>query len=263
MMRKDQILAAGMDIDLLPQILLCHHGTLNMPARTPLAPLGIPVGLAFLFGLPQHEIRRALLPLLTSHLNLPETGLQFIQILVGQLAVIPERIGPEIHRPVKSRIGIPFINQGLYHLKHTGNLLRCLRMCGGRLHIHTFHILFALFDITAGDHLRLHALLNRLLDDLIVHIGKIGHIIDLIAFIFKISPHRIKHDHRPGIPDMDVIVNSRAAYIHLHLSRLQRHKFLFPSAQCVENFHCCSPFSLLPLPFRHSSCPTIRTCTSL
>ena len=56
MMREDQILSAGMNIDLFAEITLTHDGALDVPAGTSLAPAGIPVRLAFFFRLPQYEI---------------------------------------------------------------------------------------------------------------------------------------------------------------------------------------------------------------
>ena len=67
MMGEDQILAACMDINFLAQILLAHYGALNMPAGTALAPWRYPVGLSFLLGLPENEIQRILLLILSGY----------------------------------------------------------------------------------------------------------------------------------------------------------------------------------------------------
>ena len=56
MMREDQILSAGMNIDLFAEITFAHDGALNVPAGTSLTPAGIPVRLTFFFRLPQYEI---------------------------------------------------------------------------------------------------------------------------------------------------------------------------------------------------------------
>ena len=89
-------------------------------------------------------------------------------------------------------------------------------MGGGRPHVHARHILLALCDITLGDHIRVHALLYGLLDDLIIHVRKIRDKVHFIAFILKIPPHRVKYDHGTGIPDMDQVIHRRAAHIDLH-----------------------------------------------
>ena len=50
---------------------------------------------------------------------------------------------------------------------------------------------------------------------------KVGYKIHIVSFIFKISSDRIKHDHRSCISDMDEVVNSRSADIHLYFSFFQ------------------------------------------
>ena len=73
MMREHKVLAAGMDIDLIAEVTLCHDRALNMPARTTLAPCGIPVRLSVLFRFPEHKIGGVLLVLLTGNLQLTKT----------------------------------------------------------------------------------------------------------------------------------------------------------------------------------------------
>ena len=103
-------------------------------------------------------------------------------------------------------------------------------MNGGRLNIHTRHVLFAFFNIALGNRIRIHAFLNRLLDDLVVHIRKVGDIAHIISLVLKVSAHCVKHDHGPCIPDMDQIIDSGAADIHLDLTWRQGYKLFFSSA---------------------------------
>ena len=100
-------------------------------------------------------------------------------------------------------------------------------MYRGRLYVHRLHILLALLDITPGNHGGIHAFLHRFLNDFVIHIREVGYIIYFKPLVFHITPYRIKYDHRPGIPDMDQIINRRPADIHPYLSLFDRHKFLF------------------------------------
>ena len=135
----------------------------------------------------------------------------------------------KINGSVLRRIGISFFQKGAYHLEHPFDFLRRLRMDRRRFYIQGFHVFFALFDIALGDHGGLHAFLFCFFDDLIVHIRKIGNIIDLPALVLHISSDRIKYDHRPGIADMDQVIDRRSAHIHAHLSRLMWFElFFFP-----------------------------------
>ena len=88
MMREDQILTAGMNIDLFSQIFFGHHRTLDMPSRTAVAPGRLPGGLSFFFRFPENEIQRIFLLIFTS--SPEENGpplLKIIQIFVRQLSV--------------------------------------------------------------------------------------------------------------------------------------------------------------------------------
>ena len=67
--REHQVLAAAVDVNRLAEILLTHDRALNVPARPSLAPGRLPVGLAFLLRLPEHEVVRILLCLLAAHLE--------------------------------------------------------------------------------------------------------------------------------------------------------------------------------------------------
>ena len=59
-----------------------------MPARTALAPRGLPVRLSLFFRFPENEVVRILLALLTGYLDLTESGLEIVKILMGKLSVI-------------------------------------------------------------------------------------------------------------------------------------------------------------------------------
>ena len=138
------------------------------------------------------------------------------------------------------------LDQAADHIQHPADFLCSERILRGRLHIHPFHVFLAFFDITLGNGIGIHSLFNGLLDDLIVHIGKVGNKIHLVALVFKIPSDRIKHDHRPRISYMNEVVYRRSADIHLDLSRFQRHKFFLLPRQCIKNFHSSLLFDYFP-----------------
>ena len=113
-------------------------------------------------------------------------------------------------------------------------------MFGCRLHIHPFHILLTFCDVSLRNFLRRNAFFNCFLNDLVIHIRKIGNVIDIVSLIFKISSYGVKYDHRSCISDMNKIIHGRTADIHFHFPRLQRYKFFFSSCQCVKYFHVSS-----------------------
>ena len=156
---------------------------------------------------------------------------------MGQLAVLLKGAGAEIHGAVGRRVGVALLNQGPDHVQHTADLLRGQGMDGGGLYIHGSHILLALLDIALGNGIRVHALLDGLLNDLVVHVREIGHVLNLVTLVLKIAAHGVKHDHGPGVSNVDEIVHRGSAHVHLHNPRSQRNKLFFPSAQRVKYFH--------------------------
>ena len=156
---------------------------------------------------------------------------------MGKLSIILKASCSVVNSSVCCHISMPFVDQCLYHIDHTANFLRGKRMCSGRLYIHGCHILFTFCDITLADHGSIYAFLDRSFDDLIVHIGKVGYIINLIAFMLHIAAYRIKYDHRTCISDMDQVVYGRTADIHTDLSFFDRYKFLFCFCKRIINPH--------------------------
>ena len=88
-------------------------------------------------------------------------------------------------------------------------------MLRGRLDVHTLHILLALCNKAFRYLVGSHAFLNRFFYDLVIHVGKIGYKINVIAFVLKVSSDCVKYNHRPCITDMNKIIYGGAAYIHL------------------------------------------------
>ena len=149
-----------------------------------------------------------------------------------QFSVIFELSCTEIDRSVLC-IRVSLFDQCADQLDHSADLLCRQRMCRRRKHVHIRHIFFAFRNITLGNLFRRHALFICFFDDLVIHIGKVGYIVHIISFVFKISPHRIKYDHRTRISDVDIVIYGRSAYIHTDFSFLQRYKFFFLFGHCI------------------------------
>ena len=150
MVRENKILTARMDVDLLAEISLGHNRALDVPARTAVAPRRLPGGLTLFLGLPEYEIERIFLLILSGDLQIAETGTEIIEVLARKLAVSTETSRAEIDRTV-FRICMPAVDKRIDHVNHIRDFFRSLRMNRRRTNIHAFHILLALCDITLGD----------------------------------------------------------------------------------------------------------------
>ena len=198
-----------------------------MPAGTSVAPGGLPVRLSLLLWFPKYKIKRIFLLIFPRHKKGTISSLQIIKILVGKLSVFLKASGSEIDSSILCYVSMPLFNQCSDHIQHTADFFGCLGMGGGRLNIHRRHIFFALCNITFRNNRSIYPFLNSLLNNLVIHIRKVGHIIDLISLMLHIPPYCVKHNHRTCISDMNQIVNGRTAYIHLNLPLLKRNKFFF------------------------------------
>ena len=226
MMREDQVFSACVDVYGVPKIMLCHDGALDVPAGSSVAPRRFPVRLSFLLRLPENKIQRIFLLVLAGYQQAPAAGSQVIQILVGQFSVFFKLSGTEINCSVLL-IRIVFRDQIRDHRDHAADLFRRAGMCGSGTHIHVFHVLLALFDITLGYFLSGDPFLDGFLDDLVVHVGKVRYIVDLIALMLQIAAQGIEHDHRTRVSDMNKIIYRRSADIDGNLARDDRYELFF------------------------------------
>ena len=216
-----------MNIDFIPQIFLAHHRAFDMPAGPPVAPGRFPVGLPILLRFPEHKVQGILLLIRPRHKQRTVSSLQIIQILMGKLSILLKIACPEINGSVLRLIGIAFFYQSLNHIQHSVDFIGSQWMSSSRPYIHCRHIFLAFLNIPLGNHRSVHPFFHGLLDNLVVYIGKIGHIIHIVSLMFHIPPHRVKHNHRAGIPDMNQVINRRPADIHPDFPFLNGYKFLF------------------------------------
>ena len=225
-MREDQILSACVDVDRIAEVFAAHHGALDVPARPPLPPGRFPVGLAFFFRLPEDKIQRILLEV-SGHLDVAVSALQVIDVFMGKLPVILELPRAVVNRAVLHRVGIAFFDQRFDHRDHPVDLLGCLRMRRRRLHVEGCHILFAFFDIALADLGCRKSLLVCLFDDLVIHVRKVGNVVDVVSLVLHVTPEGVKHDHRTRVADVDQIVDRRPADIHGQFLLPDRLKLFF------------------------------------
>ena len=188
-----------------------------MPARTTLAPRRLPVRFTVFFRFPEHKIQRIFFQI-TGHFDTSVSCFQIIYVLMGKFSVIFELSGTVIYGSIRCRICISFLDQCTDHIQHTLDFLRSQRMCSCRFYIHIVHIFFALFDVLLGHLLGCTALFHGFFDDLVIHIRKVRHIIYFVSFVFHISAHSVKYNHRTGISNMDKVIYGRSAYIHTYFS---------------------------------------------
>ena len=118
------------------------------------------------------------------------------------------------------------------------------------------HVVF--LDIALGDGVEVNALFVRLVDYLVVNVSEVLHELNLVAAVLEVTAQQIENDERTCVADMEVVVHSWAAGIHLYLARRDRNEFFLLTGQCVVEFH---GFYLLLEMFSAGSAPADKIFT--
>ena len=231
MVREGEIDATAVDINGGPQAFRNHRRTFNVPARPAAAPWAGPAGLILARRLPQHEIGGVLL--VGRHFH-PRAGDHLVQRPARQAAVTAMAGDIEKHMAFR-RIGMAHGDQQRDHVDHRRNAgggvrvqIRALHTQGGRI----FQIECL---IPLGDHVDAHALGAGLVHDLVVDIGNISGVDNLFRAI-AVAQQALQHiEHHGGteIADMRPAIDGRAADIHRHPIRIDRHQFLLGAGSGV------------------------------
>ena len=206
-----------------------------MPARTALAaPRRIPSRLTRLCSLPDREVHRIFLYLADRDAG---TGLQLLHRLVAQLAILGEGLGAEVYVAVLSNVSVTVLDQALNNINNSVHGLGRTRVHGRLLDAQTLCINEIFLNITLSDGVEVHAFLVRLVDYLVVNVGEVLNELNLVAAVLEVTAQQIENDERTCVADMEVVVHSRTAGIHLYLARRDRNEFLLLTGQRVVEFH--------------------------
>ena len=171
MVRKDEILAARVNVDSLAQMLARHGAALNMPAGAAGAVGAVPIGLAGLCRLPHGKICRVLLQIVLQCMaQAAVTAFQLIQIQVRELAIFLKLARTEINIAVFGHIAVAFPDNIRHDGEYLFNMLGGARTHGGRQHIQALAVLQEFRLIAAGHLLHGDALLVGLCDELVVNV---------------------------------------------------------------------------------------------
>ena len=223
-MRKHQVSAAAVDVERKPQVLARHGRALDVPARTPLAPGGIPRRLAGLGRLPQGEVERvalARLKTLTVGAKLAMARFHLVDVAARKLTVSGVRAHAEVHVAL-DLVGMPTVDELLHERDHVGYLT-----CGARAHIGVehacrVHVVDERLGVFGGHLRRTSTLFTCAFDDLVVDIGDILHERHVEAAPDEVAADHVEADERARVANVDAVVHGRAAHVHADFAGLLR-----------------------------------------
>ena len=179
--REAQIDSAAMNIKSLTQVAVRHCRALEVPARAPLPPRGIPRSRGWFFGLcglPEREVARILLPCLGYRIDLRFVFRRshILKALVSERTIVLLRTHAEVHVSRAIAVCVAAVNEPLNECDLLGNMTGCARLIGRFQNAKL---------LVCGGELALIALrprpprnpgLGRLIQDLVVNISDIANV---------------------------------------------------------------------------------------
>jgi hypothetical protein len=74
------------------------------------------------------------------------------------------------------------------------------------------------------------------IDDLVVDVGDVAHIVDVEPLGPQVTGHHVEHHHDPRMPEVAEVIYRHAADVHAHLSGYDGAEFVFRPGEAVVDF---------------------------
>ena len=246
--RKEQIHATPVDIELLPEIFARHGRTFGMPPRKTVAPRRRPTHDMFGRSLfPKRKIQWTGLFVLRRKVG-ARGGQQVFYHPAGELAVVVLLVVFS-YIEIDRTIGFVSVAGGqnfLYHLNLFDDMTARVRLYRRPLHAQLIHIVVVAVGVVLRHLHRFQLFQAGFLGNFVFalvgilfqmpHVGNVAHIAHLVAQMLQIAKQEVEGNPRPGMAQMRVAIDRGAAHIHTHLRGMQGFKQLFaPMQRIVEH----------------------------
>ena len=202
--------------------LLDHRRAFDMPARAAGTERAFPRRLAGLGGFPQHEVGR--MPLVRRDLD-SGAGDHVVQRAARKLAILSIALGVEEDVPLRD-VGRVVANQPLDQGNDRPHVRCRARLVAGPERAQRGDVGVIGGDVARGHRVDRHALGRRLGVDLVVDVGEVGGIDDVFLAIQapQQTKQHVEHHHRPGVADVDIVVDRRPTDIEPYPRRIDRNE---------------------------------------
>ena len=208
--RKDEILSAAVDVDVLSEVLRRHGAALDVPSRPSLAPGAVPRGFAGLLCFPQGEVEAVPLPLI--YLD-TRADAQAFDVTSAQPAVAGVAADVEVDVALRL-VGDLIVDHGLDHLDDLGDLLGGSGVEVGGKDVESLHLIEIEADVALCQVVDGFAFRDGAVDHLVVYIGEVFDELDLVAAELQVAPEHVEDDRPHGVSDVGLGVGREAADVH-------------------------------------------------
>ena len=210
-----------------------------MPAGAARAESAVPDGFAGLGGFPKGEV--AQLVFLVFILLDPCAGLDAGGVQFRKLAVFRKALNSEISRSL-AFVSVSLLVEKADQLDHFADVLssrsdplRRFETKRGSVFLEGGSVLGRIFtDRLAG--------LDRVADDLVVHVGDVHDVVDLVAAAAQIASQNVLESEAAKIADVDVVIDRGTARIHAHLVFVERREGFEAVGKRIEEMQCHGDF---------------------
>ena len=230
-MGEHVVLATGVDVESLAEVLERHRRALEVPAREALAPAAVPAELTALAGRPpEREVGMvALVRLELAAVARP----QLVQRVAGQRAVAGERRDLVVQVAGGGEVGVAEVLESLGEREHLRDVLRGARELVGRQEVDQRGVgveggLVGVRDLAGAAALEAGRNEHRVLlapsrvGPQVADVRDVLDMEDLDAVVQHGAPDQVGEQERAEIADVGVPVDGRAARVHAQPAGLDR-----------------------------------------
>ena len=235
--REHQVHASAVYVEVVAEVLPAHRCALAVPPGEAHAPRRAPPhDVLRLRLLPQREVR--LVALLAHAIQRPRVVYHVVEVPPAQFPIVEFLVillYVEVHRAV-ALVGEAVVHYLPHQFLLLDDVPRGVRLYRGRQHVERVHRLVVAVRVVLRDLHRLELLEPCLLLYLVValvgvvlevsHVGDVPDVAHLVAQVPQVPEEHVERYRRARVSQVRVAIHRRAAHIHAHVWRVQRHETL-------------------------------------
>ena len=159
--------------------------------------------------------------------------MEALDLLVGEPSVVLDLGDVEVDAAVGGDVAEAVGYDLLDHVDDVADALARLGIAGRAVHAELGDVLEVPVDVSPGEIQGVDALLRGAGDDLVIHVGEIGDVLDLIALVAEVARNGVEDDYAAGVAHVDIVVDGDTAHVHPDLAGLNGSEFLHRIGESV------------------------------